>query len=151
MTTSSGTKAQKKQNTSLQDIAQSKAQEQALLALENTCARVLEARFSNGKQDMDGLYWQRKFHNIVTPVSLALSECKGPRHFHYHYKHSKKDDSVLQPVLENPVTVLVQVCKDALRHAETELVGIADDKIVRMRDALEKVLRSFLAQHEITE
>jgi hypothetical protein len=107
--------------------------------------RVLDTRLSSKKDDLDGLYWQRKFQNIATPVSLALAECKGPRHFHYHYKHRKDDDTVLQPVMENPLQVLAQVCKSALEQAGTQLVGIDNAKITRMRDVFERSLRGFLA------
>jgi len=145
MDNSVGTKAQKKQSTFLPDIEESRALEKAILSLENACVRVLDTRLSSKKDDLDGLYWQRKFQNIATPVSLALAECKGPRHFHYHYKHRKDDDTVLQPVMENPLQVLAQVCKSALEQAGTQLVGIDNAKITRMRDVFERSLRGFLA------
>ena len=119
-----------------------------ILSLENACARVMESHFSTGRNDMDGLYWQRKFQNIATPVSLALAECKGPRQFHYHYKHRADDHSILQPVMGNPLHVLAQACKEALKHAETELVGIQDEKIVRLRNLFESSLRGFLAKYK---
>src|SRR5205085_662405 len=86
--------------------------EQALLSLENACMRILESHYANGRQDTERLYWQQRFKNIVTPVSLALAECKGPRRFHYHYRHRADDASVLHPVLEpSPLDTLAQVCR----------------------------------------
>ena len=145
MGNSVGTKVQKKQSTILPDVEESRAVEKAVLALESACVRVMEARLSSGKDDVDGMYWQRKFQTIATPVSLSLAECKGPRHFHYHYKHSAKDDSVLQPVLENPMQVLAQVCKDALERTACDLVGINNKKAEQLRDVFDRALRGFLA------
>ncbi len=144
MGSSSGTKANNKLSSST-DIIETKRQQKAMLALESVCTRILESR-PTSKQDIDSLMWQRKLHNIVTPVSLALTECKGPRHFHYHYKHSKKDDGILQPVLENPIELLVQVCTESLKHAEISLVGISDEKIIRYRDSLEAALRNVILE-----
>ena len=148
MSNSVGTKARKKQPALLADVQESKALEQVMLSLENICVRILDSSFTSHKQDVDGLYWQRKFHNIVTPVSLALAECKGPRRFHFHYKHKAGDDSVLQPVMENPLQVLAGSCREALRHCQTELVGIDNERIVKMRNRLESGLHDFLSQYE---
>ena len=122
--------------------------EHSLLSLENTCLRILESQSVNGRQDTEQRYWQQRFKNIVTPVSLALVECKGPRRFHYHYKHRADDASVLHPVLSPPLDTLAQVCKMALKACHSELVGIEDDVMIRMRDMLETALGNFLLRHK---
>jgi hypothetical protein len=68
MATSVGMKARKKQSP-VSDAGQQF--EQSLLALENVCFNIMESRFMHDRQDIDGLVWQRRFKNIVTPVSLA--------------------------------------------------------------------------------
>ena len=121
--------------------------EQALLALENTCMNIMESQFVHSRDDMDGLMWQRTFKNIVTPVSLALREYKGPRRFHNHYKHREDDDSVLHPVLEDPLDMLAHVCATALSSCEAQLVGLPDATLGKSRDRLESALRKFLATY----
>jgi hypothetical protein len=137
------TKPQKKQDASVH-TALDPDLGRALVALEGVCMRMLESRFSADRRDVERLYWQQRFKNIVTPVSLALAETKGPRQFHHHYRHSDADDSVLTPVLEDPFETLAQVCKEALRHCQQDLVGIEDDSIIDRRDRLEGALRIFL-------
>jgi hypothetical protein len=149
MSVSAYTKAQKKQSTSSTDKAPHLRElEQALLKLENACLLILDSQFTHGREDEDGMLWQRKFKNIVTPISLALREYKGPRRFHFHYKHRKDDDSVLTPVFEDPLENLVKACKNALSHCENDLVGIEGDEIAENRDMLEGALRGMLARHQ---
>lgn len=121
--------------------------EQSLLTLDSACMHILDSQFVHDREDMDGLVWQRRFKNIVTPVSLALSECKGPRHFHNHYKHKKDDDSVLTPVLEDPVECLAQVCRSALTQCQNDFAGLQDARMNKNRAMLEQALRAFLAAH----
>ena len=121
--------------------------EHAILALENNCLSVLDSQFADNRDDVEGRYWQQIFINIATPVSLALMECKGPRHFHYHYKHRVEDESILHPVLENPVDMLAMVCEDALKSCQKYLVGIQDRAIVKSGQMLESALRSFLMSY----
>ncbi len=150
MSVSAYTKAQKKQ-TSLSpdspDVAYSRDLEQSLLALESACMAILDSHFTHGREDEDGLLWQRKFKNIVTPVSLALREHKGPRRFHFHYKHREDDDEVLTPVFENPLDNLARSAKSALTSCQNDLVGIDDDEIIENRDMIEGALRGFLAKY----
>jgi hypothetical protein len=143
------TKPQKKQPSSLPQAAAGLHHELeiVLITLESVCMRILESRFTANKRDVERLYWQQRFKNIVTPVSLALAETKGPRHFHNHYRHSEKDDGILQPVFEDPIETLALVCKDALRHCQQDLVGIEDDAIIEKRDRLEAALRGFLLKY----
>lgn len=143
------TKPQKKQQTSAPDTelaAQPPALLQAIMKLEGACQRILESRFSGDRRDVERLYWQQRFKNIVTPVSLALAEMKGPRRFHNHYKHREDDDAVLTPVLEDPMETLLQVSREALTHCQQDLVGIEDDSIIEKRNRLETALRGVL-QH----
>jgi hypothetical protein len=122
--------------------------EQSLLSLENVCLNVMDSRFVHDRQDMEGLYWQRRFKNIVTPISLALAEYRGPRRFHYHYRHRKDDESVLHPVMEDPIDTLAQVCKSTLAQCQTDLVGIADGAINKKGRMLEQALRNFLHRYD---
>ena len=121
--------------------------EMALLALENSCLRIFDVRPAD-RDDTDGLYWQQRLKNIATPVSLALAECKGPRKFHYHYRHRADDSSVLHPVLENPMDTLAQVCRDTLGACRTQLVGIQDANLNRARNMFETTLQTFLVRHK---
>jgi len=148
MSTSVGTKAKKKQSPSPVLVVPDRKFESALLTLENTCLSVLDSQFADNRQDTEGLYWQQVFINIATPISLALMESKGPRHFHYHYRHRPENESVLHPVLEDPVDMLAQVCKDALKQCQTHLVGISDRSIVKSGQILERALQSFLLSYK---
>ena len=118
--------------------------EQSLSSLENACVSVLEMPVARGRKDTQRLYWQQRFINITNPVSLALMEYKGPRHFHYHYRHRAHDESILHPVLENPIDMLAQVCKDALNQCRNELVGLDDSDMIEQRYSLEGSLSEFL-------
>ena len=148
MTTSVGTKARKKQSTLSQPeyTDSSPLFEQCLLSLESVCLRILESRFAT-KDDIDAHTCEQRFKNIVTPVSLALRECKGPRRFHHHYRHRKDNDAVLHPVMENPVDMLAQVCEQALDACRKELVGVYDKNFVNARRSLEHALQIFLLRH----
>jgi|GEM_PF-2592843 len=151
MPTSVGTKAEKKQSTlsgARLVPASDKEFENSLLSLENACFTVLENQFSSGKGDTDGRYWQERFINIANPVSLALMEYKGPRHFHQHYRHRKDDESVLQPVLENPIVMLAQVCKVAIKACQSQLVGLQDPSMIDMRRMFENALRDVLLRYK---
>jgi hypothetical protein len=151
MNTSVGTKARKKQPASSTRPTVSDSDrgfETSLLALESACFRILENRFVEEKQDLDLLYWQQRLKNITTPISLALAEYRGPRRFHYHYRHRKDDESILHPVMEpSPVEMLAQVCQDALRSCRSDLVGIMDPKLVRSKRILESALQTFLVRY----
>ena len=154
MNTSVGTKAKKKQP-SLSQKPPSKAQQvsisaefkTSLLSLENACTRILDGYYTEERQDTERMYWQQRLMNIAKPVSLALAECTGPRHFHGHYRHRKDDESVLQPVLENPLDALAQVCQQALKACRGKLVGIQDDSLLKARTMLENALQGFVARY----
>lgn len=147
MNTPVGMKARKKQP-SLSQAEPSSKLKISLLSLENACMRILENDYA-GRDDPDGLYWQQRLMNIAKPVSLALAECNGPRHFHGHYRHRKDDDSVLQPVLEDPVEALAQVCRQALKACQSKLVGMQDDSLRRSGNMLESALRDFLLSYKM--
>jgi hypothetical protein len=151
MTTSVGMKARKKQSSLSQTppiLGDSPAFEQSLLGLESVCLRILESRFTKAKDDIDGMYWQQRFKNVATPISIALRECKGPRRFHHHYRHNKDDDSVLHPVMENPLATLAHVCEEALIACQSDLVGVYDDNFIRARRSLEHALQIFLLRYK---
>jgi hypothetical protein len=151
MSVSAYTKAQKKQTPLSRQASASglsRNLEQSLLALESACMLILDSQFTHGREDEDGMLWQRKFKNIVTPISIALREYKGPRRFHFHYKHRKDDEEVLTPVFEDPLENLVRACKTALTHCENDLVGISDDEIADNRDMLETALRGMLSRYK---
>lgn len=152
MSTSVRTKAVKKQSSlsasppvSGSPPSKERDMERALLALENACQRVLFAECDH--RDSECVYWQNKFKNIVTPVSLALGEYKGPRRFHYHYKHREDDESILHPVLENPLDTLAMVVRDALSQSHNNLLGIQDEAFIRLRTMLENAFAVFLQKH----
>ncbi len=115
----------------------------ALLDLEEVCARLLEKRFAV-RDDSERMYWQQRFKNIVTPVSLALAEIRGPRRFHHHYRHDENNDDVLLPVLENPLEILARACEHALYESGRKLSGIHDDDLMVAQRRLEKALNKFL-------
>lgn len=146
MNTSVGMKSRKNQS-SLSAVTPEgdRRLERTLLSLENTCLRILQSRLAGSKQYSDHLYWQQRLKNITTPVSLALAEYKGPRHFHNHYRHKPDDETILQPVLEPaPIDMLAQVCEQALTRCQHELVGVHDAEIIDACDSLERMLRRFL-------
>jgi hypothetical protein len=151
MPTSVGTKAGKKQSSlSKKDAipAGDRDFEHSLMILENVCFLVMNTQFFEGRNDVEGRTWQERFINIATPVSLALAEYKGPRHFHYHYRHSPTNDAVLQPVLENPVDTLAHACQVALNACRNDLVGIQDAVMLETKTMLEQALGAFLQQYE---
>ncbi len=114
-----------------------------LLELEDVCARLLEMQFAS-RGDTERIIWQQRFKNIVTSVSLALSEIKGPRKFHFHYRHDAKDDSLMRPVLENPIDLLAHSCEMALAESARKLSGVHDGDLVMAWRNLESALRNFL-------
>ncbi|MEZ5691085.1 MAG: hypothetical protein R3D71_05420 [Rickettsiales bacterium] len=118
---------------------------ESLLLMEDICARLLESRFST-KNDTERMYWQQRFKNIVTRISLALAEVRGPRKFHQHYKHDDSD-SVLLPVLENPLDMLAHACEQGLKEINKKLVGVHDNDLLRHKSQLEKCLNSFLIRY----
>lgn len=122
--------------------------EHALLALENACMQMLESQFVHDRDDVEGLVWHRKFKNIVTPVSLALREHKGPRHFHNHYKHREDDDSILHPVLDDPLETLAHTCQSALAECQNGFAGLQDEDMIANRQMLEQALKKFLSQYK---
>ncbi len=140
-------KTLKKQSTSSTDIYHiNPSLDETLLVLEDVCADLMENNFiQNG--DSDRIYWQQRFENIVTPISLALAEVRGPRRFHHHYRHDKSDDSVLLPVLENPIELLAHACKYALNESNKKLVGIHDTNLLAVQRRLEIALNSFLLEY----
>ncbi len=149
MNTPVRTKAQKKQSPlSPKAVENTAAFEQSLLALESICQRILESRFTKAKDDIDGMYWQQRFKNVATPISIALRECKGPRRFHQHYRHKKGDAAILHPVLENPLDRLAHVCNAALDICQNDLVGVYGDNFIKTRRALEHALQIFLLRYK---
>src|SRR5579872_3067515 len=125
MNTSVGMKARKKQSSLSQPTARTavgRQPEVSLLPLENACVRILESDYT-GSEDEEYLYWQQRLMNFTKPISLALAECSGPRHFHQHYRHRKDDDTILQPVLGDPFETLAQACEAALKGCRNDLVG----------------------------
>lgn len=142
------TKTQRKpQQVAAQDDA-NPALNEALINLEEVCASLLEKRFAV-RDDSERMYWQQRFKNIVTPISLALAEVRGPRRFHHHYRHDKNDDNVLHPVLENPLQMLAHTCEKALKESNVKLSGIHDDDLVTAQRKLERALSNFLNKSEM--
>lgn len=159
MSTSVGTKAKKKQSTSLKKPTPpparpaspqaDKALEMAMLTLETICLMVLESDFSPTPEEEGALAARQRFINAVTPVSLALMECKGgPRHFHQHYRHKPEDETILQPILEDPVANLALACREASKHCHEELLGLRDPDLRHARQAFQQAIQSFLSLHE---
>lgn len=117
--------------------------ENSLLVLEDICQRLLATRFAD-RDDSDRMYWQQRFKNIVTPVSLALAELRGPRVFHQHYRHDENDSSIMRPVLEDPYEMLAHTCETALKESGRKLTGVHDDDLIAAQRRLEKSLNNFL-------
>jgi hypothetical protein len=124
--------------------AQSKALEPAVAKLEAICMELLDDEFTDSRHDVERQYWQRRFKNIVTPVSLALSEYEGEARFHQHYRQSEADDEVLVPVVCDPMSQLKLACETALEHCRREFVGVEDEIVLKGQRRLEKTLRMFL-------
>ena len=59
----------------------------------------------------------------------------------------KKSESILHPVLEDPIALLAQVCRDALECCH-DLVGIDDLRFIAIRGSFERALAGFLAAYE---
>lgn len=122
--------------------------EQALMSLESVCLTIREGDFTHGREDEDRHYWQQRLKNITTPVSLALAECKGPRHFHNYYKHRDDDNAALEPTAgPAPIVMLAWTCEKAL-HACEDLVGAKGGLILENKQMLERALRRFLAVYK---
>lgn len=123
--------------------------EQAALVLESAVLQVLEANKGHAFHDVDFLYWSRKLKSAAMPVSLALSELKGPKRFHYHYRHDPNDHEKLYPVVGPlPVDTLARVAQQAL-IACNDLVGVPDDHVRKLCDRFEQALRVFLHKHQM--
>ncbi len=98
------------------------------------------------RDDPERLYWQQRFSNIVTKVSLALSEVRGPRSFHQHYRHDTDDKTVLLKVLEDPIEMLAHACEFAIKESNEKLSSIHDDDLISVKRILEKALNNFLIE-----
>jgi len=119
--------------------------EQAALDLEDAVFQVMNTDKGHIFHDVDFLYWNRKLSNIATPISLALAEYRGPKRFHYHFRHDPDDYATLYPVAGPlPLETLARVCREALTNC-VEMVGIQDVVVRRERDRLESSLRAFLS------
>lgn len=125
------------------DIDVTRKLEQTLLDLEDAVITVLESHKGPEFHDVDFLYWDRKLKNIATPISLALSECKGPRVFHYHYRHDPEHSEELIPVMESPITTLLKVGRNALIRCN-DMVGNVDKSVMVNKIRLEQSIRSFI-------
>lgn len=135
------TKARKKQPaTSVSDPTF----DRALMQLENICFEIINGQFTHGRDDTDRLYWQQKLKNLAVPLSLALAECKGPRVFHHHYKHDKKDADVMVPVMESSRENLIKACERASHHCD-DMTGMKGSKLLEERALLCKAIRAVLA------
>ncbi len=119
---------------------------ESLMALENTCAGILEAGFSGDREDVESLSAHQRLKNIAKSVSLALGECKGPRHFHQHYRHREHDESVLYPVLDDPLKTLALAVQSALKGCQSLVVH--DVKTLKMQSRFESALRQFSASYK---
>lgn len=159
MNTSVGTKAKKKQSSLLKNTVielnppkeneHQKALSQVMATLENVCLMVLESEFSPPIEDQTATAARQRFINVAAPVSLALMECKGgPRHFHFHYRHKPEDESVLQPVFENPIDTLALACREAAKHCHEELLGLRDQELRQARQAFQQAIQSFLGVYD---
>lgn len=135
------TKSQKKQPTPT--VSPNSSLDESLLVLEDVCMRLLDTRFAI-RDDSERMYWQQRFKNIVTPVSLALAEVRGPRRFHHHYRHDADDDTLMLPVLENPLEMLAHTCEHALKESNKKLSGVHDDDLIAAQRRLERALNNFL-------
>lgn len=122
--------------------------EQAIMALENACVQILDRQFVQEREDVETMVFQRKLKNIVTRISLALRECKGPRHFHHHYKHREDDDQILTPVLDDPMETLVHVCHSALSESQNGFTGAVGGVFMADRRILEKALKDFIENYK---
>jgi hypothetical protein len=134
-----GTKLRKKQPATVQALSF----EQALMALEDVCLDIKDGQFTHGKEDIDRLYWQQKLKNIAMPISLALSEFKGPRVFHHHYKHTEGSAEEMIPVLESARENLMMVVEKSLYECEN-LNGMKGSKLLEEKEQLCRALRQMI-------
>jgi len=151
MGTTVRTKVHKKQQPivhTIQDADYGRRLEQAILELEDAVFNVLNTDKGGAFHDVDFLYWSRKLKNIAAQVSMALSECRGQRHFHHHYRHDPKDHEKLIPVAgPSPLETLARVCREAVTQC-SEMVGLQDDQVMYDRSRLEHAARSFLSRYQ---
>lgn len=119
----------------------------AMLDLEDICLHVPETSFAISN-DSENIYWHQRFNNIVTKISLALAEVKGPRYFHQHYRHDYRDDTVLLPVLEEPMAMLAHACEYALDESERKLSAVHDKDLVLAKRRLDKAIKNFLIEYD---
>ncbi len=115
-----------------------------MLSLEAVCAEISGSAATCEREDVEALVWQRKLKNIASKLSLALSECKGPRHFHQHYKHRADDDSILTPVLDDPLETLKLTCRSALAECQSGFGGLQDPILSADIRVLEREIKVFL-------
>ena len=131
------------------DVMTTRKLEHAILELEDAVYATLDSSKGHAFHDVDFLYWERTLKNIATPISLALSEYKGPRRFHHHYRHDPQEDSHLLPVYESPLLMLVRVARDALTRCN-ETAGVPDPHVARLKSRLEHALRLVLSSYNAT-
>jgi hypothetical protein len=147
MANSVRTKALKKQQgiaSPGQDARETQRLEQAALRLEDAVLKVLEASKGYKFHDVDFLYWDRRLKNIATHLSLALAEYKGPRRFHYHYRHDPKNHEQLYPVMgPAPIAMLLRVCREGYAKLD-EMVGLRDAAIREHRTLLQQAIRGVM-------
>lgn len=138
--------AQRTAPAALSDIEQTRRLEQAVMDLEDAVHTVLQHDKGHAFHDVEFLYWNRKLKSAATQISLALAEYRGPRRFHYHYRHDPKDYDALYPVAgPAPMVTLTRVCREALTQC-SEMVGIGDRHALSARDTLEQALRLFISR-----
>lgn len=117
---------------------------QALVDIEDACLSVLHEQSGAVPREAGA-----KLKNIATPLSLALRECKGPRRFHYHYRHDPEDYDTLTPVAgPSPYEVLARLCEKAIDHLHDFHV-IDDAELRREISQLQHAAQRFVQMYRV--
>ncbi len=125
--------------------------EQAVLALEEAVFSVLDMNKGHAFHDVDFLYWNRRLKSVAMQLSLAMSEHRGPKRFHEHYRHDPKNYDALLPVAgPSPLVTLARLAREALTEC-ADMHGIADRVVLRAKERLEQAVRGFLNQYHASQ
>lgn len=119
----------------------------AVMELEDACLTVLVEQPESPSFEPETRNQCGTLKNIATPLSLALRECKGPRRFHYHYRHDPEDYDTLTPVAgPSPYVVLARLCEKTLdRLRDFHVVDDAElrREIAQLQHAAQDFLQAY--------
>jgi len=120
-----------------------RALDNAVLMLEGSVFTALDVSRTRQCHASEDIYWDRLLKRVAMPVSLAMSEYRGPRRMHHEYHPDTHTMNVTPLVSISPLALLVKVCRIALAECE-EMSHVSHKGVEADKKELERSLRDLL-------